>query len=218
MVGVMTSTYDFGEGVLKTTLEKLLDSTMKVMLIPFSFSMIKMPTVEAYDQSCDRGGQYFEWIAEQFGKLGILYSNIDTLHYYRDDLATMRRKICTADVLFLTGGLPDQAMKRLEEKGLIQLLRSFDGVVMGSSAGALIQLASYFCTPDADYAEFGFYSGLGLTQNEFYIEVHYRGADLLEEYQVLKEMGQPIYALPDGAGLIYRGSTVETIGEVVVFN
>ena len=48
-----------------------------------------------------------------------------------------------------------------------------DGVMMGYSAGAVIQLAEYHLSPDDVYPEFEYYEGLPCL-NDFYMEVHYQ--------------------------------------------
>lgn len=215
MINILTSSYDFGEGELREKLLDYIKDSMKVVVIPFSHSQQKMPTISEYDRYCNKGGEYYELIAEQFSKLGVSDSNIDIVHYYNDDLNAMKRKISSSDVIFLTGGLPDKAMERIREKGLFDIIKSFKGIVMGASAGALIQLPEYFCTPDKDYTEFSFYKGLGLTSSDFYIEVHYEGSPLKNEFPILKEKNKIIYAISDESGLIYNGDNIEVIGNVI---
>ncbi|MFW6247232.1 MAG: hypothetical protein ACOC22_03625 [bacterium] len=48
-----------------------------------------MPTISKYDAYCNRDGEYYELIVEQFYKLGIPDSNIDIVHYYNDDINVM---------------------------------------------------------------------------------------------------------------------------------
>ena len=50
-----------------------------------------------------------------------------------------------------------------------------------------MQLNEYFCTPDKDYDYFDFYKGLGLIDDDIYVEVHYEGADLLKDFPELRE-------------------------------
>ena len=217
MINILLSFYDFGEGKLRKSLIDYISPNMRVAVIPFSHSEQKMPTISKYDAYCNKGGEYYELIAEQFSKLGIPDSNIDIIHYYNDDINEMKYKISSSDIIFFTGGLPDKTMERLKEKELVDNIKSFEGIVMGASAGALIQLPEYFCTPDKDYPKFSFYKGLGLTRSDIYIEVHYEGTPLKDEFPLLRNKNKKIYAIPNGAGLICRENNIEIIGDVIVF-
>ena len=53
----------------------------------------------------------------------------------------------------LTGGAPDLMMKRIKEKKLKKLIKNYKGIMIGYSAGAMIQLDSYHISPDEDYPE-----------------------------------------------------------------
>lgn len=66
-----------------------INPNMRVAVIPFSHSEQKMPTISKYDAYCNRDGEYYELIVEQFYKLGIPDSNIDIVHYYNDDINVM---------------------------------------------------------------------------------------------------------------------------------
>jgi hypothetical protein len=187
MINILLSDYDFGEGALYDSLSEFIRPNMKVATVPFSHSNKKMPTVEEYNKYCNKGGIYYQLIEEQFCKLGILSDNINVIHYYWDAHKTMIDKIHDSDILFLTGGLPDKAVDRIIAKELYREIKKFNGIIMGASAGALMQLNEYFCTPDKDYDYFDFYKGLGLIDDDIYVEVHYEGADLLKDFPELRE-------------------------------
>lgn len=218
MINILLSSYDFGEGLLHKKLSNLVTKGMKIIVIPFSFSEFSMPTINEYNLYSDKGGKYYEIIADQFSNFGVPYDNIDLIHYYNDNVDVMKGKIKSADLLFFTGGLPDKTIERLQEKDLIEEIKKFEGIIMGASAGALIQLSEYFCTPDDDYNEFGFYKGLDLVNKEFSIEVHYEGSNLLDEYPILRSKGKRIYALPNGTGLVCSKDKFQIIGDVTTFN
>ncbi len=52
---------------------------------------------------------------------------------------------------------------------------------IGSSAGAMIQIAKYHITPDEDYNTFTYNKGLNLIK-DFDIEVHYEGTEVQNKY------------------------------------
>lgn len=110
-------------------------------------------------------------------------------------------------------------MERIEEFELTETLRRFDGVVMGYSAGAVIHLAEYHISPDDDYPEFGYYSGIGYL-NQLYLEVYYEDAPSQKAAirRVLKERGKAVYATAAGAGaIIVDNGDVSLLGDVRTF-
>ena len=110
-------------------------------------------------------------------------------------------------------------MDRLAEFELLDALQSFDGLVLGCSAGAMIQLREYHITPDWDCPEFGYYNGLPWL-NDFYIEVHYEETQLQKDciQRVLRERGKPVYAIHhDRGALIVQKGIITRLGETELF-
>ncbi|EPZ54469.1 peptidase S51 family protein [[Clostridium] sordellii ATCC 9714] len=64
-------------------------------------------------------------------------------------------------------------MDRLKEFKIIEDIENYKGIVMGSSAGAMVQVAQYHITPDKDYDTFSYNEGLNMI-TDFDIEVHYK--------------------------------------------
>ncbi len=124
-----------------------------------------------------------------------------------------------ADILYFLGGLPDRMLDRIEEFSLTDALLRHRGVVMGYSAGAVIQLGEYHLSPDEDYPEFAYYRGLPYLEG-FYLEVHYEGTEVQKAAvrRVLAERGKPVYATALGAGaLLVEGGKVRALGKVERF-
>ena len=100
-------------------------------------------------------------------------------------------------------------MDRIKEFDLYDILMQHDGILMGYSAGAVIQLAEYHLSPDDDYPEFKYYEGLPYL-NDFYMEVHYEGTAVQDEsiQRVLAERGKTVYAtaVRSGAILVDNGT------------
>ena len=99
------------------------------------------------------------------------------------------------------------------------VLCEHNGIVMGYSAGALIQLSEYHLSPDHDYPVFAYYNGLPYLGG-FCLEVHYEGRDVQKEAieRVIKERGMPVYAtsLMKGAIVVDNGK-IQALGDVFVF-
>ena len=102
---------------------------------------------------------------------------------------------------------------------LYDILMQHDGILMGNSAGAVIQLAEYHLSPDDDYPEFKYYEELPYL-NDFYMEVHYEETTVQDEsiQRVLAERGKTVYAtaVRSGAILVDNGN-LKLLGDVKVF-
>ena len=110
-------------------------------------------------------------------------------------------------------------MDRIKDFELEDVIMRHNGIVMGYSAGAVIQLKEYHLYPDGDYSNFGYYEGLPML-DDFYLEVHYRGLDIQDESvrRCLKERGKTVYVTHDhGGGIIVENGSIRTIGRVDVF-
>ena len=88
---------------------------------------------------------------------------MEWVNYYEADSSALADKIADSDVLYFCGGEPDLLYQRLCELKLLEPLKCFDGIVMGDSAGAVIQFDHYHDQ-----------SGLGYLR-EFDLEVHFTG-------------------------------------------
>ena len=104
----------------------------------------------------------------------------------------------------------------IEKMGIAGALRAHRGCVMGYSAGAVIQLDRYHLSPDADYSDFGYYTGLGYVSG-FAIEVHYEGraAQNASVARVLAERNLPVYISHTGqGGIVVTEDGIRVIGGV----
>ena len=114
-----------------------------------------------------------------------------------------------------TGGLPDVFYDRLTEWGLAEPIQAFPGIVMGCSAGAMVQMTEYHITPDEDYDSYSYHPGLGLLEG-FEPEVHYAASTVQKESiaRYLRERGKPVYAMTNQGGLVVEDGSIIPMGEV----
>ena len=74
----------------------------------------------------------------------------------------MKYKIEKADVIFFCGGNPIEMMSYIKMTGLYNVLKDFNGIVMGASAGAMVQLDKFMTYPlPWEYYHQGFCEGMG---------------------------------------------------------
>ncbi|HPK15149.1 MAG: Peptidase family S51 [Firmicutes bacterium ADurb.Bin248] len=218
MINILLSFWNFADPLLMPELSRCIKASDKVAMISFAHR----PSADkaAYDEKYGYGGKQFVYPALEFMKYGIAREAVSLVHYFDDPRPAMKRKIREADILMFTGGMPDQVVPRLKEKGIYEDVLSFDKVVMGYSAGAIVQLARNFLSPDDDYPELAYMDGLSLIPDDFYIEVHYDHSDAWEKLlrDIRERESKSVYAIGnEGAIVVDAARNVRLLGDVSVF-
>ena len=221
MINILLEGYNIDADWLYEELKKHIKPTHSVAVVAFSFRDSRVQTAADWDLLYGReNGTYYGGITGGFASYGIPEENIVFVNYFTDTKESAARKIEEADIIYFPGGLPDRMMERIKEFDLYDLLMRHDGIVMGYSAGAVIQLTEYHLSPDEDYPEFCYYKGLPYL-NDFYLEVHYEGTDIQNAsiQRVIAERGKPVYATALGAGaVIVENGTIKLIGNVQAYH
>ena len=217
MINILLEGYDIAAPYLYETIKKYIKSTHKVAILAFSFRDSHVKSLEDWNALyCKDNGKFYHGIVNGFISYGIPEENISFINYFADTKESAKTKIEKADIIYFLGGLPDKMMARINEFNLKDTLMKHSGIVMGYSAGAVIQLAEYHLSPDEDYPEFKYYEGLPYI-DDFYLEVHYKGTEAQETaiQKALKERKKTVYATVcmNGAILIDNG-IVKLLGEV----
>ena len=216
MANILLNISNFDEPWAYASIEPYLPKDAKVLILPLSYSEGWITDSEEWKEKYGRGKKYYEELVRPFRSFLIPDKQIRWVNYYEDDAQSAKRKIAWADVLFFTGGYPDWMMQRLYDLDIQNAVREFDGVVMGTSAGALIQLDEFHLTPDEDY-EFQYQEGLGLLSG-FDIDVHYQEDEnhLGAMIRSLEDLGKPVIAYPNQGGIIIDGDHFELLGGAFV--
>ena len=186
-------------------------------MIPFSYHEDYIKNERDFDEHFSKGKDQYEDIAKEFRKYGI--KNIKVLHYYRDSRKTIRSKFYHADILFFTGGYPDKFLYRIDQLNIRKFILNFKGIIMGTSAGAMIQFDKYHVTPEEEGQDYEYHEGLGLLSG-FDIEVHYEDSfnHLASLITDLKLHPIPIFALPNNGGMIVDGDEYLLLGDAFEVN
>lgn len=219
MINILLEEYDIAAPYLYNELKNYIKPEHKVAVIAFSFHD-RVKSLEDWKALyCKENGLYYNGIVSGFTAYGISENNIIFLNYFTDTKCSAKEKIKNADIIYFTGGLPDRMMERIREFDLVDILMKHNNIVMGYSAGAVIQLAEYHLSPDEKYEEFGYYQGLPYL-NDFFLEVHYDNSEVQNEAikKVLTEKHKTVYAteLFSGAIIVDNGK-IKTLGNVQVF-
>lgn len=166
----------------------------------------------------------FREIIKQYSIYGIKKFMLFPIDITFDE--TFLNEVLSSDVIFLGGGNTYFFLKTLRQKKLIPRLKKFvqeGGVLAGLSAGAIlmtpnISTAGY---PDFDRDDNDVnlrnLKGLRLVNFEFF--PHYKNSpryhkELLYQSSLTEN---PIYACPDGAGIILNHDMISFVGKVKLF-
>lgn len=219
MINILLSQNNFHEPWISERLKDIIKDSYKVAVIPFSFHEDWIKNKDEWDEAYNSvDGKYYNEITDPFLSYGISKDNITFINYFKHNAKTAKQIIEDSDIVFFTGGFPDKAIERIHKFNLEKTLENFKGIVMGNSAGADVQLADYYVSPDEDYSEFSYYKGLDMIK-DFFIEVHFADTGIQNYYirKVLCEKRKPIYAIGNNGGIIVSKNKVETFGDVDIY-
>lgn len=216
---ILMNTSMIDESWCRPVLSKVFHAGQVVCVLAFSF-FDDTKTLDQWNQQYKKGqGIWYRANTDVFAAYGILEKDVHWVNYFTDSKEQMISTIVNSDVLMLPGGAPDLAMKCIGEKKLRRILRSYQGVVLGYSAGAMMQLDDYHITPDEDYPEFAWKKGLGYLKG-LDIEVHYRA--LAHQKRSMERARQekhlPLLAIYEKGGVLIDSSGKrQFFGQVDVF-
>jgi dipeptidase E len=149
-------------------------------------------------------------LTDYFKSLGA--STVEFIEYsYPKEI--IAQKIAASNLIYLTGGLVTALVERLKRMGVDDLLRSYSGVVVGRSAGALVLCKKCVIT-NRHSKEATLVDGLGLT--DFAFKAHYK-PDNDKTLQLISK-NEKIYAVPASSALVYNNGNLSFINEVYLFD
>lgn len=217
MTNILINISNFNEEWAYDSLCEYIRENSRVLILPLSYDEGWITDAHEWRQRYGRGMPEYEELVRPFRSYGIRDRQIRWINYYEDDHESCMRKIAKTDILFFTGGFPDWMMQRLYDLGIEDAVREFDGIVMGTSAGALIQLDEFHLTEESGY-EYQYQYGLGLLSG-FDMEVHYE-TDLRHITAIIRSLedrGKPVVAAPNRGGLLIDGEHFELLGDAFIF-
>lgn len=178
-----------------------------------------------YIPSCsyDSEVEFTEFI-KHYRELGIsrfIHFPVDVMY---DE--TIKKEAFTSDIIHLSGGNTYYFLKHLRRKGMLRELKDFvqrGGVLTGLSAGAILM------TPNIETAGFPYFDkddneenisnlkAMNLVNFEFF--PHYKNS-LRYDQELLahsKKLSRPIYACPDGSGIVVKKESLKFQGKCFCF-
>lgn len=221
MVNIFVEGYDLTAEYLREPLKKSIGPGKKVAVVAFSFRDSQLANAKQWDALySSANGRYYGGIVQPLLAYGVAEADIRFVNYFADTHESAAAAVRSADIVYLPGGRMDKMLERIDEFGLREVLREHSGVILGYSAGALVQLGEYHVSPDDDTPQFGYHSGLGLLDG-FYLEVHYEGNPVQRACisRVLQERCRPVYATAkENAAIIIDNGEMLLLGDVTRFD
>lgn len=215
MVNVLLNYYNFDGEWAKKHIEKYVVNR-KVLIIPLAYRDFQCWDNESWLAVYGKGGEKYDSIIAPFLAYGYKEEELEWLNYY--DNKNHLEQVKNATLLFFCGGMPEKAIKRMEELRIKQAVYDFTGVVMGASAGAMLQLDKYHTTPDADYKVYKLWRGMGLVKG-LNVEVHYLATDIQQECtaKAVKDFKLPVFQMwHEGGLLVDENGKVTVMGQVEI--
>ena len=160
----------------------------------------------SFDKTYKRKKLLFDY----FRSLGAC--NVDFVDY-SDTYEEINRKVEYSDLIYLPGGLASVLVERLKNKNVDTLLRGYDGVVVGRSAGALALGKKCVITKNRRHPTSQMIWGIGLVN--FSVKAHYKHS----KDNALKRLSkqETIYAIPERSALVYEDGCLSFMGDVYLF-
>lgn len=183
---------------------------LKRVLPPYCRCLYICSSPDRRDLNCTFGADIFQI----FAQVGMPFSHYAVLD--GDNAYEAKKLVMESDLIVLAGGHVPTQNAFFHKIRLPQILKDYDGVVLGISAGSMNMAETVYAQPEEpgesgpDYSRF--IPGLGLT--DIQICPHYQkvkdylvdGLRLFEDITFPDSMGKRFYALPDGS-YIYQDET-----------
>ena len=170
----------------------------------------------------DKMDYYAALTMKMFTDAGFAFDRFDTLDSRNESLAA--KLVRESDLLILGGGHVPTQNRFFEKIHLRDLLKTFNGIVIGISAGSMNSADLVYAQPeeegeavDPDYQRF--LIGLGLTKTNLLPHYQEIKDDTLDGLHIFKDiacpdsMGKIFYAIPDGSYLFIDDGKEELRGE-----
>lgn len=223
MYSILLSEYVKGMELINSKLQKIVNSNNKAVIIAWTFP--KEIDKKTFDEEWfPKGGRRYNKYVGSLIKLGIKEENITILNCYdKENFKNFKKIIEDSDILVITGGNPEMLYSKVtQDTELLYDIKHYKGIIIGFSAGSLLQLKRYFITAKNNYYKyFAFYDGFGILDDPFYIDVHsINNKRYLEKLQkISNDKKKNVYAIFDNGAMIYNRNTnkLELFGSVLKF-
>jgi peptidase E len=154
--------------------------------------------------------KYREFLTSYFTKIGAEKVGFVST---ANSLNEIKKEIKQSGLIYIPGGDTETLMNNLKKRNLGKVLKSFESILVGNSAGALAICREIILTKDEDVVETRVLNGLGLVP--FSVDVHYDKTHDKELFELSKE--RDIYGIPERCAIVYDRK-LDFIGDVWRFS
>ena len=224
MYSVLLSNYIKGMELVHSKLKEIINDKQKVVVIAWAFAS-ELNKETFANEWFIKGGERYNKYVNPLLALGIKEDNITILNCYdKEHFNDFKKIIEDSDILLIPGGNPEMLYSKVtQETELLYTIKHYKGIIIGFSAGAVLQLKRYFITAKNNYYKyFAFYDGFGILDDPFYLDVHSsKNKRYLAKLQkTANEKKKTVYAIFDDGALIYNRETssLEIFGHVLTFD
>lgn len=218
MISILNMDYKMQEEWCKEFYSQYIKDSDKVCVLAFSFRDSQIYGKKEWLSFYGENGLYYAGIVESFMSFGISKYNIKFVNYFCHTIEETKKLITESTILFLPGGIPTGLYMKILEKNLLETIREYKGVIIGCSAGAMVQMDEYFISPDKDYPSFSIEKGVGLLSG-FGIEAHFSNSEIQRKaISMYKEISKnTVYAIGDKGILVIKENNIRLYGDVLTF-
>lgn len=149
-------------------------------------------------------------LIDMFKNIGI---NFKTIHLIdsRIEESTMKDYLKESNIIFLMGGDPEEQMAKLNEYHLTKIIQSFQGIILGVSAGSMNQTTNVIYYDEDKGERLIEYEGLGFFDINLYPHLDFNNIPYLKEIFEVSKYGK-IIALPNESFIKIINNTPEYHG------
>ncbi len=216
MTVILLNKTNFDRDWAAETLADVIRKNMRIVMLPLSYDEGWSSDRNVWADRFSEESEYYEDLIRPFLSYGISRDHISFIDQHEDDAETAKRKLAGTDLLCVFGYDSNDCMDRLEDMGIIELIRNYHGILMGISAGSKIITDRYYHTLD-DQHGFAYREGIGRLSG-FDIDIHY----FEDEYHLagiircLEEGDRPVLIMPDQGGALISGDSAELLGNAFI--
>lgn len=193
-----------------------------ILVLPFTFPVEKNLDEVSLDFFKPNGRHYEKYLG-QLELLGIEKSKVKSINPYETNREEINNLLNVSDAIFIPGGNPEMFMTLAIRLNIVDLLTNYKGVIIGESAGSVLQFDFYPLTAQNNfYGTNSYYNGFNAIKMDFVLDVHTQDTDDYKDS--LKKLSQMkdknIISIYDGGYIIYDRAvnSYQTYGKVVKFD
>lgn len=120
--------------------------------------------------------------------------------------------INSTDIIYLLGGNPFSQLEYIRKEKFDKMIKEFDGIIIGTSAGAMNVGNVAYCSKDEDFDESSFYDALGLI--DIIIDPHFDINNKEQVSEIIKNSnGKEIIGIPNDSGIRIIDNNIQYINK-----